>query len=135
MTAKPPPTVDDLTDDEVRAWNDAALAEELLPAGVETLPPYQPPEHRAARKRTDDEQRAIAKRACCVDAAEGPDDDGTLLHTLGCPNRCAVDVPCLAANGGPGTYQCAASIGHNLGHWVPPQARLAMHATGTFSRG
>lgn len=54
--------VNDLTDAEVQAWSDAALAEELLPAGVETLPPYEPVEHAACRQRTDDEHAALTNR-------------------------------------------------------------------------
>lgn len=102
-------------------WPDRYDLAELVPADP---PASMAPEHRAARQRTDDERAALAERACCGDAAEGPDEDGVLLHTLGCPNRCAVDVPCLAANGGPGTYPCAASVGHDGEHWVLPEAQL-----------
>ncbi|GGM53572.1 hypothetical protein ACFFX1_54830 [Dactylosporangium sucinum] len=86
------------------------------------------PEHRAARQRTADEQAAVEARTCCVDAAAGPDDDGTLLHTLGCPNRCAVDVPCLDSGGRPGTYPCGTTAGHRGDHWVPPAARSLREA-------
>jgi hypothetical protein len=89
-----------------------------LMCGVE-----EPPEHRAARQRTDDEQAALKARTCCEDAAAGPDEDGVVLHTSGCRNRCAVAVPCLDSGGRPGTYPCGATVGHGGDHWVPRAAR------------
>ncbi len=54
---------DDHPDTFVDDYPEAALlAEELLPAGVETLPPYEPVEHAACRQRTDAEHEALANR-------------------------------------------------------------------------
>lgn len=81
------------------------------------------PHHAAARQRTSTEQATIEARTCCGDAAAGPDDDGVVLHTGGCRNRCAVDVPCLDHDGRPGTYPCGATVGHRGDCWVPPAVR------------
>lgn len=71
-----------------------------------------------------------AERACCVDAEQGPDAYGTLLHTLGCANRCGVETtwypPSAPLHGS--TYPCGATAGHEGDHWAPPPLRTPLVA-------
>lgn len=117
----PPPDGAEVAGVDLGGWADAGYIDETEPRsaalGLE-------PHHARCRQRTDEEHAAVRARTCCVDASEGPDEDGVILHTLGCRNRCAVDVPCLDSGGRPGTYPCGATRGHAAGdHWVPPAAR------------
>lgn len=64
-------------------------------------------------------------QACCGDAEQGPDAHGTLLHTLGCRNRCGVDTtwypPTSPLQGS--AYPCGTTVGHEGDHWAPPGLR------------
>lgn len=71
-----------------------------------------------------------AEAVCCVDAEPGPDAHGTLLHTLGCRNRCGVDTtwypPTSPLQGSP--YACGTTVGHEGDHWAPPALRTPQAA-------
>ena len=74
-------------------------------------------------------------RPCCVDFAQGPDAHGTVLHTLGCANRCAVEAtwyPSSAPLSGR-PYPCGTTVGHEGDHWAPPPLRIPPPADGSVS--
>lgn len=65
---------------------------------------------------------------CCVDVQGGPDRDGFLLHTSGCPNRCAKPIPVSYAHerGFPAAYPCGTTDGHGGDCWIHPSYRLTV---------
>jgi len=56
--------------------------------------------------------------ACCIDA-EASHGEPEILHTGGCPNRCATPVPCITSSGLVTDYPCALTTGHPPDHWIP----------------